>query len=74
MPSLWARLHLNCRPQLTQSVVLQTKYFVLNDEMENEWSKTLNDLEIWPYVKETGSIYAVNQKNLLVASNFFQTL
>ena len=31
-------LELNPRQQLTQNVVLQTKYFVQRDEMENECS------------------------------------
>ena len=31
-------LELNPRQRLTQSVVLQTKYFVQRDEMENECS------------------------------------
>ena len=31
-------LELNPRQQLTQNVVLQTKYFVVHDKMENECS------------------------------------
>ena len=31
-------LELNPRQQLTQNVVLQTKYFVIHNEMENECS------------------------------------
>ena len=38
-------LELNPRQRLTQNVVLQTKYFVVHDKMENEGSLHFKNVE-----------------------------